>query len=326
MLPLTISESSRPRVLLADDHLQVLESVSSFLSTDFEVVATASDGREAVDLALRLQPDVAVLDMAMPGLDGFQTVEELKRHGSQAKPVFLTMHAGDEFIKAAIDAGVLGYVLKSRIYTDLFSAIGHALHGRLFAPSLPALSAASARGRHAVQFHNNDRFFLDELSQFVGGTLQSGEPVVLVTGETTRVGVAQRLQAGGFDLEALMARGQYSAQDSADGLAQMMRDDRLDRDALAAIIDGLERSRVSLVEEPQGRLTMVGDIANPLCRSGNFEAVIEIEQIWNELTSALPFFTLCLYPVECFHHESLQKQFAGLCTEHGAVGHTPSAG
>src|SRR5260370_13983024 len=120
MLPLTISRSSRPRVLLADDHAQVLESVSSFLSTDFDVVATASTGREALDLALRLQPDVAVLDMAMPELDGFQTVEELRRHGSRARPVFLTMHEGDEFIKAAIDAGALGYVLKSRIHSDLF--------------------------------------------------------------------------------------------------------------------------------------------------------------------------------------------------------------
>jgi len=326
MLPLTISGSSRPRVLVADDHLQVLESVSSFLSTDFDVVATASDGREAVDLALRFQPDIAVLDMAMPGLDGFQTVEELKRHGSPAKPVFLTMHGGDEFIKAAIEAGALGYVLKSRIYEDLFSAIGHALHGRLFAPSLTALSAVSARGRHTTQFHNNDRFFLDELSQFVGATLRLGEPVVLATNETIRVGVAERLQAGGFDLESSIARGQYSAQDSAGGLAQVVRDGQVDHDALAAIIDGLERLRVSLVEEPQTRLTMVGDIAMPLCRSGNFEAVIEIEQIWNELTRTLPFFTLCLYPAECFQHESLRKQFAGLCAEHGAVGHTPSAG
>ena len=210
MLPLTISGSSRPRVLVADDHLQVLESVSSFLSTDFDVVATASDGREAVDLALRFQPDIAVLDMAMPGLDGFQTVEELKRHGSPAKPVFLTMHGGDEFIKAAIEAGALGYVLKSRIYEDLFSAIGHALHGRLFAPSLTALSAVSARGRHTTQFHNNDRFFLDELSQFVGATLRLGEPVVLATNETIRVGVAERLQAGGFALESSIALGSGS--------------------------------------------------------------------------------------------------------------------
>jgi DNA-binding NarL/FixJ family response regulator len=326
MLPLTISGPSRPRVLLADDHLQVLKSVSSFLSTDFDVVATASDGREAVDLALRFQPDIAVIDMAMPELDGFQTVAELRRNGSRTKAVFLTMHGGDEFIRAAIEAGALGYVLKSRIYSDLFSAIGHALHGRLFAPSLMALSAVSAGGRHAVQFHNNDRFFLDELSQFVGGTLRSGEPVVLVTDETTRVGVAERLEARGFDVESLAARGQYSAQDSAEGLAQVMRDGRVERDCLAAIIDGLERSRAALVEEPQGRLTMVGDIAMPLCRSGNFEAAIEIEQIWNELTRTLPFFTLCLYPVECFQHESLRKQFAGVCSEHGAVGHTPSAG
>src|SRR5678815_6198680 len=123
MLPLTIPKPSRPRVLLADDHRQVLESVSSFLSTDFDVVATASDGREAVDLALRLQPDIAVIDMAMPELDGFQTVAELRRNGSLTKAVFLTMHGGDEFIRAAIDAGALGYVLKSRIYSDLFSAI-----------------------------------------------------------------------------------------------------------------------------------------------------------------------------------------------------------
>ena len=326
MLPLTISGPSRPRVLLADDHLQVLQSVSSFLSTDFDVVATASDGREAVDLALRLQPEIAVIDMAMPELDGFQTVAELRRNGSSTKAVFLTMHGGDEFIKAAIDAGALGYVLKSRIYSDLFSAIGHALHGRLFAPSLTALSAVSPRGRHAVQFHNNDRFFLDELTQFVGGTLRSGEPVVLVTEETTRVGVAERLEARGFDVESLAARGQYSAQDSAQALALAMRDGRPDKDCLAAIIDGLERSREALVEEPNGRLTMVGDIAGSLCRSGNFDAVIEIEEIWNELTRALPFFTLCLYPVEGFRHGSLRNQFAGVCAEHGAVGHMPSAG
>jgi DNA-binding NarL/FixJ family response regulator len=326
MLPVTISRPSRPRVLLADDHAQVLESVSRFLSTDFDVVATAADGREAVDLALRLQPDVAVLDMAMPELDGFQTVEELRRNGSPAKAVFLTMHGGDEFIRAALDAGALGYVLKSRIHSDLIGAIGHALDGRLFVPSLPALSAMSGDGRHAVQFHNDDHFFLDELSQFVGATLRSGEPVVLVMNETTRLGVAQRLQARGFDLESLAARGQYVAQDSAEGLAQVMRDRRPDQDSVAEIINGLERSRAAFVEEPQGRLTIVGDLTVSLCRSGNVEAAIELEQIWDGLTRPLRFFTLCAYPVECFGHESLREPFAGVCAEHTAVGHTPSTG
>src|SRR6476646_11613181 len=84
---------ARPRVLLADDHNQVLEMVAGLLATDFDIVATASDGQQALDLSIRLDPDVVVLDVTMPKLDGFQTLRELRRIGSRAKVVLLTMHA-----------------------------------------------------------------------------------------------------------------------------------------------------------------------------------------------------------------------------------------
>jgi len=317
-----IAGPARPRVLVADDSPQVLESVAGFLATRFEVVATASDGRQAVDLTLHLQPDVSVLDIGMPELDGFHVVQELRRNGSQARAVFMTIHREDEFVATAVECGVHGYVLKSRLHTDLISAIDHALAGRLFVPSLTALSTVGGTSRHAVQIHLNDRVFLDEVGQFVEATLRSGEPVVLVTNEATRGGVAERLEARGMDLEKLAARGQYVAMDSAEALSQIMRNGRPDRDSLAEMVDGLDRSRLSFSPEPPRRITVFGDITISLCRNGNVEAAIEIEHIWNDLTRTLPIFTVCSYPVQCFQHNAAQTLFPGVCAAHGAVTHT----
>src|SRR6476619_8205526 len=236
---MTIAPPARPRLLLADDHIAFLESVSRLLASAFDIVALAGDGRQALDLARHLRPDVVVLDVAMPELDGFQTLELLRRDDPEARVVFLTMHGEDEFVSAAINAGAHGYVLKSRTPLDLIRAIDHALAGRLFVPSLTSLSTV-AGSRHAVQFHNNDSHFLDEVSQLVAATLRSGEQVVLVACEATRNGVAQRLQARQMNLAALAEREQYVAMDSALALSQVLRDGRPDKERLAEMIDGLD--------------------------------------------------------------------------------------
>ncbi len=307
--------------MLADDHAQVLESVSGLLSTDFDVVATATHGRQAVDLALRLQPDIVVLDVAMPEFDGFQAARALRQHGSRARIVFLTMHRTDEFVSAAMSAGGHGYVLKSRIYSDLASAIGHAFDGRRFVPFLTSLSRLVG-GQHAVQFHMNDRFFLDEVSQFVGSMLRAGEPVVVVAGEAIRGGVADRLHAQRVDLERLTSRRQFVAHDSSLALSRVMHGGRPDRDSLAEIVDDLERTRVAAAHRPTSRLTIVGDMSVALCRNGDVDAAIEVERIWDDLTTGLPFFTVCGYPVDCFEHGGAEL-FGRVCAAHSAVTHTP---
>src|SRR5688572_16335042 len=175
---MNIAPPVRPRVLLADDHIAFLEGVSRLLAAAFDVVALAGNGRQALDMALRLRPDVVVLDVAMPGLDGFQTLEQLRRDNPETRVVLLTMHRDDEFVSAAIDGGAHGYVLKSRIHLDLIGAIDHALAGRVFVPSLTSLSTV-AGSRHAVQFHANESHLLDEVSRLVRATLRLGEQVVL---------------------------------------------------------------------------------------------------------------------------------------------------
>jgi hypothetical protein len=228
------------------------------------------------------------------------------------------MHRGDEFVSAAINAGADGYVLKSRVHLDLISAIDHALAGRLFVPSLTALSTV-AGNRHTAQFHANDRHFLDEVSQLIGATLRSGEPVVIVTSEATRIGVAQRLHARQMNLAGLAARGQYIEQDSALALSQVMHDGKVDKPRLAEVIHGLDGLRLAAPNGPRNRLTIFGDMTVSLCRNGDFEAALEIERIWSELTRALPLFTICSYPIECFERSDARNQLANVCAEHSAV-------
>jgi DNA-binding NarL/FixJ family response regulator len=309
-------------VVLADDHAPILASVSRLLAHDFDVVAAVTDGRQALDVSLQLDPDVVVLDIMMPKLNGFQALDQLRRRGSRARVVFLSMHQTDEHVATAIGSGAQGYVLKTRIYPDLTSAIDHVLEGRLFFPSLASCSAvAASSGAHAAQFHANDRHFLDEVSGFVGATLRGGGPVVVAATEETRLGIARRLSALRVDVAALERRGQYLVLDAAESLAQFMRDGRADADRLAEIVHDLERSRLAFCDSADCRLTIFGEMAVLLCRNGEVEAALNVEQIWNRLTRSLPFLTVCSYPIECFRDPAHAKLFPDICGEHRAVIH-----
>ena len=310
--------AGRPRVLLADDHIAFLESVNRLLAAAFDIVALAGDGRQALDLARRLRPDVVVLDVAMPELDGFQALEQLRRDCPETRIIFLTMHGDDEFVSAAVHAGAHGYVLKSRTPLDLIGAIDNALAGRLFVPSLTSLSTV-AGSRHTIQFHTNDSHYLDEISQLVAATLRSGEQVVIVTNEATCTGVAQRLQARQIDLAMLAERGQYVAQDSALALSHVMHEGRPDKDRVAKMIHALDLFRLAIPNGQPGRLTVVGDMSASLCRNGDFEAALALERIWDDLTRALPFFTVCTYPIDCFENAEAVNLLSNVCAAHSAV-------
>jgi DNA-binding NarL/FixJ family response regulator len=125
----------RPTVVLADDHAGILESASRLLASDYDILATVTDGRKAVEAVLRLTPDVAVLDIAMPELDGFGAAREVRESWSDTRIVFLTVHDDEDFINAALATGVVGYVLKPFMQTDLVHAIADALEGRVFVSS-----------------------------------------------------------------------------------------------------------------------------------------------------------------------------------------------
>ncbi len=123
---------SRVRVLLADDHSAVLKSIVRLLSRDYDVVGTVRDGRALLEAARAMEPDVLVLDISMPLITGIEAAKILKKTGSKAKIVFLTVHEDPDFVRAAREVGALGYVVKQRMISDLPQAIKCALDGKCF--------------------------------------------------------------------------------------------------------------------------------------------------------------------------------------------------
>jgi DNA-binding NarL/FixJ family response regulator len=120
------------RVLLADDHETVLARVREILGEDFNVVGAVNNGRDAVAEVQRLDPDVLVIDISMPLLNGLQTVSQLRSTDHRSKVVFLTVHEDQDYVDAALSAGASGYVTKARVETDLIPAICEVLEGRTY--------------------------------------------------------------------------------------------------------------------------------------------------------------------------------------------------
>jgi DNA-binding NarL/FixJ family response regulator len=127
---------SKPRILLADDHTIVAEGLRSLLEGEFEFVGTVNDGRALLDAALTLKPDVIVADISMPLLNGLDAARHLKRDGSTAKIIFLTMHSEAQLAAEAFRAGASGYLLKSSAGEELITAIHEVVKGRFYVTPL----------------------------------------------------------------------------------------------------------------------------------------------------------------------------------------------
>jgi DNA-binding NarL/FixJ family response regulator len=133
---------SRPRILLADDHLIVLEGLKTLLAREFDLVGVVTDGAALVEEAGRLRPDVIVADISMPSLNGIDAIRRVRGTGIESKVVFLTMHADVTYVTRALDAGASAYVLKHSASDELVTAIREALRGGTYVS--PALRASSA--------------------------------------------------------------------------------------------------------------------------------------------------------------------------------------
>lgn len=122
----------KPRVVLADDHKIVVEGLRGLLSEEFDLVGSAANGRELLDLCGMLKPDVVVADISMPLLNGIDAARQLRDQGSTAKIVFLTMHPDQTYATRALEAGASGYVLKHAASDELVTAIKAALRGETY--------------------------------------------------------------------------------------------------------------------------------------------------------------------------------------------------
>jgi DNA-binding NarL/FixJ family response regulator len=123
-----------PRIILADDHSLTLAGIRSILEGVCEVLREVGDGRDLVAAALELRPDLVILDITMPLLNGIDAARQILREWPQAKLLFVSMHANPIYLQEAFRAGGMGYVLKSSAAEELLSAVQQVLRGRTYIP------------------------------------------------------------------------------------------------------------------------------------------------------------------------------------------------
>jgi len=128
------------RLLVAEDHQAMREKVVGTLKGEYTIVDVVEDGEQMLNAESKISPDVVVLDISMPVMNGLEAASRLKQRESKAKIVFLTVHDEPEYLEAALATGALGYVIKSRLASDLCLAVREVMAGRRFVS--PTLATA----------------------------------------------------------------------------------------------------------------------------------------------------------------------------------------
>jgi DNA-binding NarL/FixJ family response regulator len=182
----------RARLLLADDHALVVAGLRKLLEPEFDVVGTVADGRALIDAAQRLAPDVILLDISLPLLNGIDAAKAVRKALPGIKIVFVTMHSDPDYASEAFRAGGSGYVLKRSAASELVTAIGEVLAGRNYIT--PLVAARPAQGRRAGELTARQR----EVLQLVAEGRSTKEIAAILhisikTVEFHKAGIMQKL-------------------------------------------------------------------------------------------------------------------------------------
>lgn len=144
----------RPTILIADDHGMLVDGLRKLLETDYEILGAVSDGRQILHEVQRLDPQLVVIDISMPSLNGIDATRQLREAGCSCKILILTMHPDATLAREALDAGASGYILKSSPASELLNAIKEVLLGRTFLSPAVTRDLLDIMGKSATSHDN----------------------------------------------------------------------------------------------------------------------------------------------------------------------------
>ena len=163
---------TKARILLADDHSLILEGIRKLLEGHYEIVGVADNGDTLVREAARCKPDLVLLDVSMPILNGIEAAREIKKTQPRVKLIFLSMHANAVYVRKAMEVGASGYVLKSGASEELLTAIETARQGRIyFSPMLSQdeivdiMARPRRESRHMLELTSRQRQILQMIAE-----------------------------------------------------------------------------------------------------------------------------------------------------------------
>ena len=308
-----------------------------------QVIGVASDGLEAVQKAEELQPDLILLDIGLPSLNGIEVARQIRKLSPKSKILFLSQESSAEMVQGALGTGAQGYVLKSDAKRELLEGVNAVLRGeqsvsRRFASHdfTRASDTGASHGvrnnavvgslqrdleiaHHEVGFYSDDRLFLDGITHFIGTALQAGNAAIVVATESHQDGLLARLQEYGLDVGAAIEQGRYIALDVADALSTFMIDGMPDPARFLNFFGNLIVTAAHAAKGEQARAAVFGEGVHLLWAQGNAEAAIRLERLTNQIAKTYDVDILCGYVMKSFQPEPEGQIYERICAEHSAV-------
>jgi len=224
------------RILLVDDYERWRSFASRTLQKkpELQVISEASDGLEAVQKAHGLQPDLILLDIGLPILNGIEAARRILQYAPQTKILFMSQERSSDIVEEALRTGAVGYIVKSEASTDLLPAVDAVLRGKQFVSA--SLTAPTHLRRedhieplrglqvkhHGIKFHADRAALTDDFAQFTEAALSNGSAVVMIATESLRTSIVQRCGTDSVNLRVGAER--YFSVDIADPLSRFKLD------------------------------------------------------------------------------------------------------
>ena len=318
------------RILVVDDHDSWRRHLSSELqeNSQYQVVGETGDGLEAVQTAESLRPDLIVLDIGLPTLNGIEAARRIRTDSPDSKILFFSEHRAPEIAQAALETGADGYVIKSDADSDLLPAIEALIQGRMFISARFAGNGFEKIARqevprkahcHEVQLCSDEASLLDGFARFALAALKAGSAAIGVTTIQHRDMLHQGLKADGLDIDLAIEQGRYLWLDVADVLSAILVDGLPDAARFWNTTTTFVAAAVSASTCTPPRVVGFGECAPVLWRQGQGAAAIQLEHLWDKLARKYDVDILCGYMLTEPLAGEEQQMFERIWVEHSMV-------
>jgi DNA-binding NarL/FixJ family response regulator len=280
-----------------------------------QVIGQASDGLEALQKAEELQPDLILLDIRLPKLNGLQAARRIRQLVPRGRILFMSMEFSVEFVAAALEGGGVGYVHKLSVDRDLRHAIQAVRMGRYFVSGVVRggfgqATLDSPPVRHEVQLCSDDTVLRESFTAFIAASLRADQAALLVATEPHRAAVLQGLRVQGIDVSDAIKRGALVSLDVAETLSEVMLDEMDDPARLFEGVRGLIEPAAKAASRRQDpRVAVCRECPSILFAEGRMTDVLRLERLWHLIANTFIVDILCGYALARFekHIDTLQR-------------------
>jgi DNA-binding NarL/FixJ family response regulator len=293
------------RILVVDDFDPWRRFICSILEKDSElkVICEASDGLEAVQKAEELKPDLIVLDIGLPSLNGIEAARRIREIAPATKILFLSQEPSADVVRGAFSLGALGYVVKAHAGSALLPAVDAVLRGRQYVSSgvkeyeFSWGTDAQAPHRHEILFCSDEAVLLDIFARVVEAAVNTGNAAIVLVTEPHRALLLQRLEKQGLDVGRAIQGGTYIALDANKAISAIMVRGLLDPVRFFGGIGGFIDAAIKAARTKQPRIVVCGESVALLRAEGKGDAAIRLEQLCDELARTHEVDVLCAQPL-----------------------------